>query len=180
MERNWDNFYWLTGEVPYTLRLLVMNLERLIDVPLRGRKPCLTFRNQVLLTMMWIRRYPTMNHLASTFGIPVSCAHRIINRIIRLLHVYAVPKYIKWHTANQWQSLCGFVDHWPRVVGIVDGTPFRINKPKGLMQRLFYRKDRHFHFLNWIVIVDVRGFIVYSRPGFLGHLHDSTCFRSKS
>ena len=31
--------------------------------------------------------------------------------------------------------------------------------------------------MNWIVIVDVRGFVVYSRPGFVGHLHDSTCFR---
>ena len=45
------------------------------------------------------------------------------------------------------------------------------------MQRLFYRKDRHCFFLNWLVVTDVNGFIVYSRPGFLGHLNDSTCYR---
>ena len=47
----------------------------------------------------------------------------------------------------------------------------------GRIQRLFWRKDRHCFFLNWIVIVDVRGFVVFSRPGFVGHLHDSMCFR---
>ena len=47
----------------------------------------------------------------------------------------------------------------------------------GPIQRLYYRGDRHCHFLNWYVIVDLEGFIVYSRPGFLGHLNDATCFR---
>ena len=47
----------------------------------------------------------------------------------------------------------------------------------GWIQRLFWRKDRHCFFLNWLVIVDVRGFVVYSRPGFVGHLHDLTCYR---
>ena len=46
----------------------------------------------------------------------------------------------------------------------------------GKIQRLYWRRDRHCFFMNWIVIVDVRGFIVLSRPGFVGHLHDSTCF----
>ena len=49
----------------------------------------------------------------------------------------------------------------------------------GPIQRLFYRGDRHCHFMNWYVIVDLNGFIVYSRPGFLGHLNDATCFRCK-
>ena len=42
---------------------------------------------------------------------------------------------------------------------------------------MFYRVDRHCFFLNWLVITDVQGFIVYSRPGFLGHLNDKTCYR---
>ena len=43
------------------------------------------------------------------------------------------------------------------------------------MQRIYYRTDRHCFFLNWLVIVDVRGFVVYSRPGFLGRTADATC-----
>ena len=45
----------------------------------------------------------------------------------------------------------------------------------GPYEKLFYRKDRHCHFLNWLVVTDIKGYIVYSRPGFMGHLNDSTC-----
>ena len=55
---------------------------------------------------------------------------------------------------------------------IVNGIVFIF---QGAIQRIFYRKDRKCHFLNWIVIVDVLGFVVLSRPGFLGRVHDNTC-----
>ena len=132
---------------------------------------------QILLAFIWLRRYPTMQHIATHFGIPVSCVHRIIHKILPFLHVYLVPKYITWHTDRKWNSLRGELPDWPRVVAILDGTPFRISKPKGNIQRIFYRRDRHIFFLNWLVIIDVKGLIVFSRPGFVGHLHDSTCYR---
>ena len=118
-----------------------------------------------------------MHHISAHFGISVSTVHRIVHKTIPLLHVFIVPRYIIWHNDRKWRSLAGYLPEWPRVVAIVDGTPFRISKPKGNIQHIFYRRDKHFFFLNWIVIVDVRGYIVYSRPGFVGHLHDSTCFR---
>ena len=127
--------------------------------------------------MIWLRRYPTLHHISAEFGISVASVHRIIHKTIPILHVYIVPKYITWHNFRKWNSLAGEFPEWPRVVAILDGTPFRISKPKGNIQRIFYRRDRHCFFLNWIVIVDVQGLIVFSRPGFVGHLHDSTCFR---
>ena len=48
----------------------------------------------------------------------------------------------------------------------------------GRIQRLFWRRDCHCFFMNWIVVVDVYGNIVFSRPGFVGHLADSTCYRN--
>ena len=48
---------------------------------------------------------------------------------------------------------------------------------EGPVQGCYHKGDRHCHFLNWIVIVDVLGFVVLSRPGFLGCAHDSTCLR---
>ena len=118
-----------------------------------------------------------MIEIATTFGIPVSCVHRIIHKMVPLLHVFIVPRYIIWHNDRKWRNLAGEFSDWPRVVAIIDGTPFRISKPKGNIQRIFYRRDRHCFFLNWLVIVDVQGYIVFSRPGFVGHLHDSTCYR---
>ena len=127
--------------------------------------------------MIWVRKYPRMSQLSAQFGIPVTCVHRIIHKIIPIMHVYLVRNYIKWHSHDYWRSLAGHFAYWPRVVAIVDGTPFRISKPTGPMQRLFWRRDRHCFFMNWIVITDVHGYITFSAPGFCGHLHDSTCFR---
>ena len=132
---------------------------------------------QVLMTLIWLRRYPTMHHLSMHFSIPVNTVHRILHKMIPLLHSYLVPRYIKWHSMQYWRALTGTFVFWPRVVGVIDGTPFRISKPSGLIQRLFWRRDRHCFFLNWIVITDVDGFIVLSRPGFVGHIADSTCLR---
>ena len=132
---------------------------------------------QVLLMFIWLRRYPTLHHLAMHFGIPVTSVHRIIHRLLPRMHVYFVQKYIKWHSMNHWRNLAGTFPEWPSTVAILDCCPFRICKPKGAVQSLYYRKDRHTHFLNWLLVVDVLGFYVYSRPGFLGHLNDSTCLR---
>ena len=69
--------------------------------------------------------------LSWQFGIPVSCVHRIIHELLQYLHAYLVPKYIKWHSMGDWRKLVGFYPEWPRVVAILDCTPFRISKPKG-------------------------------------------------
>ena len=71
---------------------------------------------QILLTFIWLRRYPTMQHLASHFGISVSLVHKIIHRHIYILHAYLVPKYIRWHSMPHWRRLAGIVPEWPTVV----------------------------------------------------------------
>ena len=175
LSTNWDHFYWLTGEVPHSMNLLVNRIRQIYKKRPSGRRSVLNIRNQVLLTMIWLRKYPTLHHLALHFSIPVTSVHRIIHRIVPLLHSCLVKEYIIWHDMNYWRNLQGYFPSWPNVVAILDCTPFRISKPAGNLQRLFYRGDRHCFFLNWIVIIDVKGFIVFSRPGFVGHINDSTC-----
>ena len=72
-----------------------------------------------------------MHHLAMHFGVSVSCVHRVIHRIVPMMHVCLVRKFIKWPSLQQWNNLSGFYPQWPRVVGIIDGTPFQISKPTG-------------------------------------------------
>ena len=131
----------------------------------------------MLLKMIWLQDYPMIWRLASMFKTPKSSVHQILVKMIPLLHVYLVPKYIRWPSIDEWRRLAGSILHWPNVVAILDGTPFWISKPKGNIQRIFYRRDRHCFFLNWLVIVDINGRIVLSKPGYVGHLHDSSCFR---
>ena len=68
-----------------------------------------------------------MDHLSMHFGIPVSSVHRIIHKILPILHISTVPKYIQWHSHQNWINLAGQIPEWPNVVGILDGTPFRIS-----------------------------------------------------
>ena len=78
-----------------------------------------------------------MHHLAMHFGIHVSCVHRIIHQILPKLHVVLVPKYIIWHSAQNWQNLVGLISQWPQIVAILDGTPFRISRPAGKILTLY-------------------------------------------
>ena len=87
--------------------------------------------------MIWLGRYPTYHNISSLFGINVSCVHKIIHEIIKYLHAYLVPKYIKWHSMADWRKLRGIFPECPRVVAMIDGTPFRISKPRGIITRYF-------------------------------------------
>ena len=48
------------------------------------------------------------------------------------MHVEIVSKFIRWHSLRKWNRLAGHYPQWPRVVAILDGTPFQISKPKGM------------------------------------------------
>ena len=71
------------------------------------------------MTIIWLRRYPTLYHLAHHFVIKVNVVQATIIRIIPLLHNYIVPKFIHWHNRNKWISLRGTFPEWPNVVGML-------------------------------------------------------------
>ena len=98
---------------------------------------------QILLCFIWLRRYPSMHHLAFHFGISVSLVHRIIHKMIPHLHSWAVPKYIRWHSMAYWRRLAGTFPEWPNVVAILDCTPFRINKPTGTVTKFLSMQVVH-------------------------------------
>ena len=66
-----------------------------------------------------------MDHLASHFSISVTSVHRIIHKILKLIHILCVQKYIKWPSINEWNRYAGSVDNWPAVVGFL-GNKFYI------------------------------------------------------
>ena len=50
LEQNWNDFFWLTGETPHTLQLLVQQLEPIYrQYYPRRRTSLLSFRNQVII-----------------------------------------------------------------------------------------------------------------------------------
>ena len=52
LEQNWINFFWLTGEIPQTLAILVQRLIHLfINQTHQGRATVIDFRNQVIFSI---------------------------------------------------------------------------------------------------------------------------------
>ena len=128
---NWTHFYWLTGETPESLQLLVQRLRQIYFIRPMHRNCKLTFCNQILLIIIWMRRYPTFQHLAMHFNVGLSTVHDCIYRNLPYLHTYLVQNFIRWHTMPRWRNLVGTFPDWPNCVAILDGTCFRISKPVG-------------------------------------------------
>ncbi len=178
--RNYDDFWWMVGETESTFECLHEALEFRLLRPINGRnvrETTIDSRNRLLMAMIWMRRYPVFPLLAFLFGISESLVCHVIHFTVPILHTHLVPRFIRWPTAPEWNAQAGTYPHFPGVVGMLDGSVFRILKPTGWLQRLFYRRDKHFHFVNWILVTDTKGFIVFSRVGFPGRMHDSLCYR---
>ena len=52
LETNWDHFYWLTGETPHTMLILVEAMRNRVPRRRFGRPQVLDFRNQVNKRML--------------------------------------------------------------------------------------------------------------------------------
>lgn len=94
------HFYYLTGETFNSFMEIVQDIKhdvmqrykRYKDFRRAGnrnrrRKTKLNVTNMILLTIIWLRRYPTMQHLASKFGIGCKMAWRIVHVTVPILHV---------------------------------------------------------------------------------------------
>ena len=131
LRQNWSHFYWLSGETPDTMSLIVQGLRDNYFQFHQHRNNALNFHNQVLLVLIWLRRYPTMSHLALHFGVSVATVHDVIHKLLPYFHRFLVHRYIKWHSMQRWRQFTGFFPDWPNCVAILDGTCFRISKPTG-------------------------------------------------
>lgn len=181
--RNQRYLFWLnTGELPETIQEITEHIsDSLTRVNRRGflrqrRRRCvLNNVNQVLLTIMWLRKYPCLDTLALIFDISPSTVSAIIHRVIPVLWRY-FHNQVVWPTNAEWNALRGNWRNVPNAVGCIDGTPHEIYRPEVEPQRQFYSGHRHYHLMNTQLIVDNLGNIVFLQAGFLGSMNDSGNF----
>jgi hypothetical protein len=92
------NFKRCTGISLYSFTLILNTLQKHFDdlhkknpLSKRGLKPTISLENKLLLTLYYLRDYPTFIKLGQTFGISESYAnkiyHSILNVIIKYYHV---------------------------------------------------------------------------------------------
>lgn len=189
--RVWNNLaqrpedFWLqTGETPHSLLRVVNTIYNDIERRLRNpwtvrnrirqtRPNILCIYDRVLMIFMWLRQYPTLEVLAARFGVWPSYVSDNIYLILPILHEHYYDRYVSWPNNREWDIQRNIHQQFPNVIGAIDAFAVQINRPQGRQQRLYYRRDRGYHFLNSHVIIDNDGYIRFSRHGYLGHATDA-------
>ena len=137
-------FWYMTGEtldsfqdIVRQMRLPIIHFQRRNARRLRIQS--LNITNRILLTFIWLRRYPRLQTLAAMFRVDISYISRTVKYIVPLL-LENVSHEVTWPTPAEWLRWQGHWERFPTCVGIIDGTTHPIWRPSQ-RQRLFYRRD---------------------------------------
>ena len=167
--------FWLnTGELPESMLDIGVKISgNLNRITTRGgvRRKIGRYKlsnlNKVLLTFIWIRKYPCIDTLALLFDVSSSNVSNIIHHVVPALWRH-FHNQISWPTIEEWNTLRGNWVSFPNAVGCIDGTPREIYRPQVELQRKFYSGHRLYHLMNTQIIVDNLGNIVFLQAGCLG------------
>ena len=123
-----------------------------------GRKYDLSWRNQFLLTIVWLRLYPTYEVLGYLFGVSDSSAHRIVKRCLPLLETTgrAEIQRSQAHAARKrGYKLEAIFEQVPGLAVIVDAFEQTIERPTGREEAdQYYSGKQRRHTLKSQVTVD--------------------------
>ena len=164
------SFHQITGETPESF----IQLEQTLNIR-TAREHKLSMRNRLLLTIIWIRTYPTYYMLSAMFGVSKSTVENYIMELIPFLFD-TLKCYIRWPSVREWRNLRGTWEKINDAVGAIDGTSHEIYRPLNEPQEQFYSGNRAYHCLHTQIIVDATGLIRYVESGFMGHLNDAQTF----
>lgn len=135
----------------------------------------ISWKNKLLMTLIWLRSYPTFQHLSLIFDVSLTLVHKAIHEIWPILHQH-FKSIITWPSIEEWESMTGCWPELEEAVGAIDGTSHRIYRPTE-NQALFYSGHRHIHCVHTQVIIDTSKKIRYLKSGFLGHNNDAMTYR---
>lgn len=121
-----------------------------------GRNAALVGRDQVLLTVVWLRVYPTHEVLGYLFGVSDSTVSRVIARVLPLLEqagrdTMRMPDPGR----KRRRSLDQLLSHTPELAVVIDSFEQKIQRPKDPNEReRFYSGKKKTHTLKSQVAVN--------------------------
>lgn len=176
-------FWRNTGETPLSFLQLVLNVSpALLQLTVNGgqrirqRLQNIGLTNQVLMVMMWLRKYHHVESLALWFDIDPSSVMRIIYRILPVMWRH-FQNQVQWPNVQEWTNMIGNWIDFPNAVGTIDVCPHEIYRPLTEPQRLYYSGHRHYDCLNTQLVIDNEGHIRFVQTGFMGSTHDAASYR---
>jgi len=121
-----------------------------------GRRPELDARDQILLTVIWLRVYPTHEVLGYLFGVSDSTAGRVVNRVLPLLEQAGRDTMrLPDPGRKKRRSLDDLLRDTPELAVVIDSFEQRVQRPKAVEERdSYYSGKKKTHTLKSQVAVD--------------------------
>lgn len=143
------DFLRLSGETIQSFQdLQDLIAPRLVNFQHRAVEPI----NRLLITLIWLRQYPTYPMFSLMFGIGTSTVGDIVNNMWLILWEICVPLE-EWPDVNSWRQRVGEWPEMPRVVGSIDGTYHEILIPSNEPQEEFYSGHRKYYCIHTQVCI---------------------------
>jgi hypothetical protein len=121
-----------------------------------GRNATLDGRDQLLLTVVWLRQYPTHDVLGYLFGVSQPTVGRYIERILPLLEQAGQDTMRRRDPGRKRRlSLEQLLDNVPEIAVVVDSFEQRVQRPKRAADRDgWYSGKKRMHTVKSQVVVD--------------------------
>jgi hypothetical protein len=133
-----------------------------------GEKPHLDNRDQLLLTVVWLRQYPTHNVLGFFFDVSQPTVGRYIDRMLPILE-QAGRDTMRGHDPGRKRrrSLAALLKDVPDLARVVDSFEQRVQRPKAVADRdSWYSGKKRMHTVKSQVVVE-------SESGWITDISDS-------
>ena len=143
-----------------------------------GRKKILsTLEDQLLLTLVWAKLYPSYLLLEYFFGVDESTVCRTIQEIIPLLQSkFILPKRRKGKKITTIEELKEIIPDLDEI--LTDATEQKIPRPKKKTKRKKYHSGRKKSFtIKTQITTNKKGFIIHISQSFPGKKHDYRLFK---
>lgn len=145
-----------------------------------GRESELDGRDQILLTVVWLRQYPTHEVLGYLYGVSDSTVSRVIQRVLPLLEQAGRDTMrLPDPGRNRRRSLTQLLADTPELAVVVDSFEQKVQRPKASEERdgWYSHKKRSHTCKSQIAVDEVRGRIVDVSDSVTGRTHDLTLLK---
>ncbi|KAL4153210.1 hypothetical protein QTP88_001043 [Uroleucon formosanum] len=140
-----------------------------------GRHGKIPAYNQILI-FLWFAGHQTASfrNVADWFGITISSLFRVVRRLTHFISRMA-STIITWPNEEEKQSYFFQIKGFPNVIGAIDGSHIRIDKPSSDPDS-YYNRKKYFS-IHMQAVCDHRNKIRNIYIGFPGSVHDARVFR---
>lgn len=147
-----------------------------------GRQFELSPRDQILMTVVWLRQYPTHGVLGYLFGVSDSTPSRYLKRVLPLLEAAGQDGMRMPRTGRNGRPLESLLAETPELAVLIDSFEQRVQRPQERQEAdEYYSGKKKQHTLKSQVAVDeYSGEIVDVAESVRGPTHDMTLLRQSA